>query len=80
MKITYRPEDNNFCLKSIMSSKLSNIQIKQILSNPKKKKEFDTVGYMSQMENYLILLLENHLLHIHYGVRLSTRKKFAKNL
>ena len=30
MKITYSPENNNFCLKSIVSSKLTNNEIKQI--------------------------------------------------
>tara|TARA_B100001248_G_C27283886_1_gene409084 strand:- start:38 stop:580 length:543 start_codon:yes stop_codon:yes gene_type:complete len=30
MKLTYRPENNNFCLKSIVSSKLTNNEIKQI--------------------------------------------------
>ncbi len=30
MKITYRLKNNNFCLKSVVSSKLTNNEIKQI--------------------------------------------------
>tara|TARA_B110000211_G_scaffold106889_1_gene124086 strand:+ start:69 stop:611 length:543 start_codon:yes stop_codon:yes gene_type:complete len=47
MKITYRPEKNNFCLKSILSSKLTNNEIKQICLLKDKQWKF---GIKSQLK------------------------------
>ena len=47
MKITYRPENNNFCLKSIVSSKLTNYEIKQICLLKDKQWKF---GIKSQLK------------------------------
>ena len=51
MKITYRPEDNNFCLKSIVSSKLSNIQIKQICLLKDKNWKFSIKSQLTWFKN-----------------------------
>ena len=47
MKIAYRSENNNFCLKSIVSSKLTNNEIKQICSLKNKQWKF---GIKSQLK------------------------------
>ena len=51
MKITYCPEDNNFCLKSIVSSKLSNIQIKQICLLKDKNWKFGIKSQLTWFKN-----------------------------
>ena len=49
MKLTYRPENNNFCLKSIVSSKLTNNEIKQICLLKDKQWKF---GIKSQLKYF----------------------------
>ena len=47
MKLTYHPKNNNFCLKSIVSSKLTNNEIKQICLLKDKQWKF---GIKSQLK------------------------------
>jgi len=49
MKLTYRPKKNNFCLKSIVSSKLTNNEIKQICLLKDKQWKF---GIKSQLKYF----------------------------
>jgi len=49
MKLTYRSENNNFCLKSIVSSKLTNNEIKQICLLKDKQWKF---GIKSQLKYF----------------------------
>ena len=49
MKLTYCPENNNFCLKSIVSSKLTNNEIKQICLLKDKQWKF---GIKSQLKYF----------------------------
>ena len=49
MKVIYRPENNNFCLKSIVSGKLTNNEIKQICLLKDKQWKF---GIKSQLKYF----------------------------
>ena len=49
MKLTYHPKNNNFCLKSIVSSKLTNNEIKQICLLKDKQWKF---GIKSQLKYF----------------------------
>ena len=49
MKLTYCPENNNFCLKSIVSSKLTKNEIKQICLLKDKQWKF---GIKSQLKYF----------------------------
>ena len=63
MKLTYRPENNNFCLKSIVSSKLTNNEIKQICLLKDKQWKFG----ISHNLNGLKVILKN-LIYIIYFI------------
>ena len=51
MKLTYHPKNNNFCLKSIVSSKLTNNEIKQICLLKDKQWKFGIKSQLKWFEN-----------------------------
>ena len=64
MKLTYRPENNNFCLKSIVSSKLTNNEIKQICLLKDKQWKFGIKSQLKYFKNNIKKFDLHNLLYV----------------